>query len=280
VTLWAAAACGFALSPNRWLGVMLATVPISAFALAAFRLVPLYERLSLWVVPALYAGIALFCDSALRLARDGLARRRWPLFAAAVVIAVVGFRVCSDVFNRGWEEVRAAIAARDNHQLDDRGGVQWLMRQHQPADVLIATHLALPAIWWYGDISISNQSSAGSRQGDGSPILEAGYNPPGPDCRRNQLFDALGDRRRALVYFGFRFDDVPKGFDGLLLDSLAEVGDIRAFRNFAEVGRAAVIERHGTRAGGQREHVQADIDAAATKRRPGGCVGVQPASRW
>ena len=42
----------------------------SGFLLAVLRLVPLYERLSLWFVPALYLGVALFADSAVSLSAN------------------------------------------------------------------------------------------------------------------------------------------------------------------------------------------------------------------
>ena len=64
VPFWISAALGFAFAPAaaRLLGFAAALVVLSGFALAALRMMPLYERLSLWFVPALYLGIALLVD--------------------------------------------------------------------------------------------------------------------------------------------------------------------------------------------------------------------------
>ena len=90
VLFWLTATCGFALSTSPTLGLFLATVPLSAFALAALRLVPMQDRLSLWVVPALYVGIALFSDRAARLGHDAYVRRSRTRLALAIALALVG----------------------------------------------------------------------------------------------------------------------------------------------------------------------------------------------
>lgn len=79
------------------------------------------------------------------------------------------------------------------HQLDDRAAVRWLMSQRKPGDVLMSTHLALSAVWWYGIIPISDQGGAGSVLDDGSPVYEVG---PTTDCPSPQLADALGNHPR------------------------------------------------------------------------------------
>jgi hypothetical protein len=152
------------------------------------------------------------------------------------------------------------------------------MRQRQHADALITTHLALPAIWWYGRIPLSGPDMAGSRQPDGGPIFEVAHSDPGSECQRNQLRDALKDQRRVLVYLGF--PDVPSGFDDLLLRSLSQLGVITAQRRFADIGRAAVIDL------GERSNAEPvaatrpDDGRAAAPSLLDGCVVVQLASRW
>ena len=279
VMFWLTATCGFALSTSPTLGLFLATVPLSAFALAALRLVPMRDRLSLWVVPALYVGIALFSDRAARLGHDAYVRRGRTRLALAIALALVGSWLCADIVSRGSENFRIAHWFDSNHQLDDRTGVRWLMRQRRPGDALMATRLALPALWWYGGIPISNRDLAGGRQADSSPMLEVGYGASGPDCQRNQLRDALKADRRVLVYFGFRFDDVPSGFDGVLLRSFGELGNLAAFQNFAEFGHGAVFELpsgpdHETSAGPRAGR------SSSTSRSDDGCVVVHAASRW
>jgi hypothetical protein len=69
------------------------------------------------------------------------------------------------------------------------------MSQWKPGDVVMTTHLALAAVWWYGMIPISDEAGAGSALRDGSPVYEMG---PTTDCPSRQLEDALKNRRRVL----------------------------------------------------------------------------------
>ena len=94
-------------------------------------------------------------------------------------------------------------------------------------------------------------------------------------CRRNELRDALKDRRRVLVYLGFR--DVPTGFDDLLLHSLEELGAISAFYQFSQLSRATVIDLDPP--GPEAVTPRLRTTASATVKL-GGCVGVRPALRW
>jgi MFS family permease len=286
-TFWLTAAAGFALTTRRAggraLGILLATVPLSAFLLAALRIVPLFERVSLWVVPALYAGVALFADNAVWLARDAYIRRSLMRLALAAVVAYVGFRLCSDILVRGVDDLQLGHSAQSNHRLDDRTGVRWLMDQRRPGDVLMTTRLALPALWWYGGIPLSNSDSEGGRTPDGNPILEVGYKPRGLDCGGNELGQALRDQRRVLVYFGFRFDDVPNGFDDLLLRSLGEVGITRMLRQFSDAGRAAVIDLRVPLPALQVHPIielRPAAEPSTSAARLDGCVVVQQARRW
>jgi hypothetical protein len=277
---WLAAASGFVVGGRPRLGLVLATVPLSAFVLAGIRLVPLYERLSLWVVPSLYAGVALLIDAAVRLGLRAHARGKEAGVAVALVVGLVGFVVCYDIYWNGREDMRLGRPSDSNHQLNDRAAVRWLMAERQPGDVLMTSHLALPALWWYGGIPLATAEGAGSRQQDGSPVLEVSHVDPGPGCRPNELRDALKDRRRVLVYFGFRFDDMPRGFDDLVLHHLAELGTITANRSFGDAGRAAVIDLHPS------ANVSRPVtDSAGTRpgdapARPNGCLTVRPARRW
>jgi hypothetical protein len=277
VMFWVSAACGFALATSRTLGLLMTTVPLSAFAWAALRAVPFYERLSLWVVPALYVGIALFCDSTVRLGREGYLRRSPFRLGLAVVIAFAGCQLCWDIVKRGTEDLRFARPRESNHQLNDRAAVGWLMRQHEPGDVVMTTQTALPAIWWYGRIPISTGDFPGSRQSDGSPIFEVGHQSPGPDCQRNQLGDALKNAHRVLVYLGMRFE--PDGFDELLLNSLSEIGVLRALQHFDGIGGVAVMDLRPAFAG---DHIPADPSggSAGAPARLNGCIAVRRAIRW
>ncbi len=92
-----------------------------------------------------------------------------------------------------------------------------------------------------------------------------------------------GDRvlrlRRACLILGFRFDDVPRGFERLVLDRLRKTGDVSAYRSFGDVGAAAVVDFEATPA---PHSILSDALAGRDGLRPGlnGCVAVQPAVRW
>lgn len=272
---WLVALCGLGLAWRR-LGIFLAAMVASAFALGALGLVPLHDRLSLWIVPALYLGIALFVDAAVRAARDAWVRRRWllmiPVLAALAIVVVLG----KDIVDRGVHELRFGREAGSNHGLDDRAAIGWLMRQRQPGDALMTTHFGLPALWWYGGIPLSGEGQGGGRSPDGSPIFEAGYADPGPDCQSNPLGNVLRDDHRVVVYSGF--PEQPDGFDDLLIKSLGTRGVVTAHRRFALISRAAVIERRPASTSAHARSIPPGASLAAS--RVAGCVVARPARRW
>jgi hypothetical protein len=220
----------------------------------------------------LYVGVALMVDRAARLGRDAYHRRRWIRLALAVLLAVAEIRLCADIVGLGTENLDIWHAYGNKHGLDDRAAVRWLMGQRQPGDAMVSTHLAWPAVWWYGDIAIGDEQTAAGRLPDGGAMFEARYVDPGAGCQPNQIRDVLKDHRRVLVYVGFR--DVPAaGFDDLLLRSLEEIGAVSAYNEFADISRAAVIDL----APGSESRFRDTADA-----RPGlaGCVELRPAVRW
>lgn len=266
--LWTSAACGLAFAVKRPLGFVLAGVPLSAFAFAA--VVPLHQRFSLWMVPALYAGVALLIDRAVGLGSHAFARRRWTLLAVAILVLLVQFQLCADIVRRGRVDLDARRHSTDKHQLDDRAAVRWLMSQWEPGDALITMHLALPAVWWYGMIPISDEAGAGSILRDGSLIYEVG---PTPDCPSRQLEDALKNHRRVLLYLGF---DVVPGFDDVLLRNLTQLGGMTAHREFGQLGRAAVIDLRIPESGTIME-----LNRTTTPEHVDpGCISVRRAERW
>jgi hypothetical protein len=247
------------------LATMTATVPLSAFLLTTLHFVPFFERLVLWIVPALYVGVTLLADRALHSDRDS-ARAVRPTrdttrAAAAFIVRAVVFAIAAgivtDVAFRGVGDARARPTTT-NHLLDDRGAVRWLAAREQPGDVWVTTHLALPAIWWY---------AADGRVTRDTTIVEVGYVDPGADCDRGALARALDGAQRALVFTGFHFDDVPKPFDDLLMERLADVGQMTAYRGFGDVSRAAIVDLRLT----SRHDVAAQVP---------GCLSARPARRW
>jgi hypothetical protein len=258
------------------MGLLFMTVPVSAAVLAGLRLVPLYERLSLWIVPALYVGLAYFVEASGRMAA-GVSDppRQWRRLFIAGGLVLMGLAVTLDVGIRGAEDVHGNRPRTSQHQLDDRAAVRALVQAYQPGDALMATKFALPALWWYGGIPVARRGLDGSRQLDGSPILRVAYEPPGPGCPRNDVAPALKDRRRVLVYFGFRVDDVPQGFDELLLDRLRELGRITDDRAFAETGRIVVVDLRVPPPPESAWPARTD-DRAITRVRPPGCIALGP----
>ncbi len=254
VLFWATALYGFAVARPRLLGAVLAAIPLSAGLLAVARMVPLYERFALWAMPSVYLGIALAIDGGLRLAR---ARSTRPPIAraAGVIVAAAALVVCADVGRRAYLEIPIAHHADSNHMLNDRSAVEWLIGERRPGDALVTTHLATPAVWWYGDVPMSAPTLG--RSPGVMPIFEVGYHPPNPECDAGALARSLAPYTRALVYFGFRFDDVPAGFDGLLLDQFEQFGFVTDFRSFGGSSAAAIVE-----------------SAPPARRRPGGTAPV------
>lgn len=265
---WLAAVIGFFLSSRRGgLGLFFGGVVLSGFALAALRLVPLADRVSLWMMPALYVGIALCVDAAIGIARRGYAARRWSAVAAALLVGGVGVSASVDVMQgaRGFLRGRPA----SNQQLDDRSAVQWLMSQRRPGDAIMTTHNSLPAVWWYGSIPIGTPGIRGGEHPDGGPILEMRY--VNDHCPGAGFRDALGARPRALVYLGW-IDDRIGEFDHLVRLQLAEVGKITEERGFAR-SQVLIVDL--------RPDGTADQDSAraAAMGGPAGCLEAVSARR-
>lgn len=269
ILFWASAVAGFVLSARRQLAWAFAGVVASAFAIAA--VVPLHQRFSIWIVPALYAGVSLLIDRAVTTAPAAFARRQWALVAAAGLVLAVQYRLTSDVLSRGKGDIENRLRSVHKHRLDDRAAVRWLMSQAQPGDALITTHLALPAVWWYGDVPLSDESRPGSVLRDGSPVYEVDYTT---ECSTPHLDEALRNRQRVLIYLGF---DVIQDFDRILLENLSRLGDMTANARFGDLGRAAVVD---LRLPPSDKIMRLERESAIQSAPGVGCVSVRPGRRW
>ena len=238
-SFWTLAALGFAFAPppTRLLGFAAALVVLSGFALAALRMMPLYERLSLWFVPALYLGIALIADRGAWLLREKPPKRSSMNLAAAGLVFAMMAALCADVVERGTRDLQIGRPHDSNRNTDDRAAVGWLMHHRRPGDILITTAHAQPAIWWYGGVPVSD---GGRRFPDGGSVLVAEHHTDPRPCRERGLETAIDGRHRIQVYLGFV--DTPPGFDDLLLEGLSKFGGITALRHFGGSSRAAVID--------------------------------------
>src|SRR5262249_34038069 len=163
--------------------------PLTAFALAGFRIVPLYERFVLWIAPALAVGVGLAIDRAARLAFEGAQRRIAARLALGVIVAAGVIRLSDDMIGRGGRYSFRFERPDLKHDLDDRAAVRWLMAHRQPGDAIVATKLAWPAVWWYGEVPIGTDAAAHGRMPDGG-AMELVTPEWDPACTGTPLRDA------------------------------------------------------------------------------------------
>jgi hypothetical protein len=267
---WIVAVGGLAIASvtRPAIGLVLATVPVSAFVLVAFQLVPLSGRLSLWIVPALYFGIASSADAADRLWRGSSGRLATAGRVAAAVGASLVLWLCIDVLHNGEHEM--ANRTQMPHGFDDRTAVRFLMAQRQPGDAVLAMHLTLPAVWWYGHVPLSN---SGSSMPDGGRLFEVTPSSRGSDCSPDDLRAALGEVGGAAFYLGF---DVVEGFDALLLNRLSELGALTVYKRFG-TGHTAVIDFRLPPSG---RVLLPGRQPTAANARARDCVAIHAAERW
>jgi hypothetical protein len=235
---WLAAAIGFVLAWRRSnLGLFFGSVVLSGFVWAAFRLVPLSERVALWMMPPLYVGIALCVDGAVRTAGGAFVAKRWLKMGIVTLAGIVGLTATADIVRGAPGLLHGRPGS--NHQLDDRSAVQWLMSQRRPGDAVLTTHNGLPAIWWYGSIPIGTPGIRGGQHPDGGAIFELKW--VGEPCSHTGLGEALDNERRVLVYLGW-IDDRRNGVEDLVWRKLHEIGKITDDREF-ERSWVLVVDR-------------------------------------
>jgi hypothetical protein len=278
---WLAVVIGivFALATRRPLGLMVAAVPISAVALAVFHVVPIFERLALWAVPAIYLAIGLCADAALWLA--GRARplgRAAGLLLGLVTGATAGL-VAVNIAQRGAGALETR--PRSNYGLDDRSSVRWLLAAHRPGDVILTTHYGLAALWWYGGLDISDVDGGG-RLADGSQIFEIGHVPPGRGCNgsSDQLSNVMSGHDRVVVYLGFRLNVEPVGFDNLVLQELGRRAGLVSYKKFAEESHLALFDVTRTPTETLILPTSPGTGIGQAPPTATGCITVRPARRW
>jgi hypothetical protein len=278
IALWLTALAGWIAAAPRWIGVAFALVPLSAFALSAAGFIPLWERLAIWIVPALCVGVALLADRAVVLATSPRGDRRALAVTAAVVVVVPCLWLAADVCANGRDFIVNFDPGEStsNHALDDRAAVRWVMEQVRPGDAVLATRLTWPALYWFGRVPLSDPDVARGRGGPDVSFLEIGYRPLGVDCAPDQIRDALRGRQVALVYLGF--PDAPEAYDQLVVRTLGRLGRIAAVKPFAPLSLVVVVdltgppERYWSRDWWPtRTETDATLD---------GCISVRPATRW
>ena len=257
---WMVATGGWLITSRRRLAVAYGLVPVAAVALALFRLVPFYERFSLWIVPALYLGLTLAIGRGGQWLLEGYRRRRAGPLLAGAVTGAVALVTAADVIDHGWRNIDIGVPGDSNHSVDDRSGVRWLMLQRHPGDAIVTTRLGWPAIWWYGGIPLPQFEDG--QLTDGTALYELTYHPHRQRCRA--LAEPLGHHQRILVYLSF--PDLPMTVAPRVERQVLALGSVAARRQFTSETRVFVMRVDGTAAPA--------MDAAA------GCVDVTPARRW
>jgi hypothetical protein len=268
---WSVAAAGFVFSRPRFLGIAALSVVFTGFLLAGLRVVPMYQRLSLWFLPAVYLGIALAADKTPALAAQSRPHRyAWFGRSAALVMILVSCLVSLDIAANGVRAAQIGASAEFNRAIDDRSGMSWLMSQRHPGDAVITTRFGLPAVWWYGNVSLAPGNN-GTRYPDGGQIFVAEHRPYGEECRDKDFRHTVGEGRRVLVYLGF--EDTPAGFADLLLDSVSGFGAV-TLKHFGNLSRGAVVDPS------IRGALNPFWNDAGKRGSLGGCVAFRAASSW
>jgi hypothetical protein len=224
----------------------------------------------------LYVGVASLTGWSARLVRAEPVRLTGTRLALAFVSSLLAFSVGFDILSRGFPDFDPPPRS-ENHQIDDRSAVRWLMAQRRPSDILMTTHLGLPALWWYGG---SNISGLLGRSRAEIPALEIRYEAPGTECQPSALRDALRGHDGVLLYLGFRFDDLPKGFDELLVEHLSELGEVVGSRRFGDFSRAVVVDLRAPPPGVPSMFTKPEASLGTPQSRLEGCLGIRAAKGW
>lgn len=269
LSLWLLALAGFVAGGRRWLGAAFAILPLLAFAYAMAGLLPLYQRFSIWIVPALYVGVMLLADRALQSVRPASNAHRWGWLTVSIVTMLLTVRLGADIVRRGYDALEIP-RLREFEVLNDRAGARSLLAQRRPGDAVMTTQKGWPAIWWYGHIPIDDRNLPAA-MADGYVMW---YVEPGPECRSSSIEKRRPKARRLLVYLGF--PDVPNGFERLLRQSLDRIGVTIGYHKFTGIGRLFVVDLE-RRPGGPASVADTPGDAAPVLP---GCVAIEPVSRW
>ncbi|HET8659641.1 MAG TPA: hypothetical protein VFM55_11650 [Micromonosporaceae bacterium] len=218
VTLfWLAVLAGAVVAAGRRpaFGLLLAVPLLSAFLLAAVRVVPLAGRLALWVVPSLFVAAACAFDAASGVGYGYAAHPR--VRAPAVGLsAAAGLVALALLVPAG---VQAVASTASVPKVDDRASVAWMRSQHQPGDLTLVVGTAGRALEWY--------DPTGTLQ----PVRTVVSGAPAGRCDPEQLRRLAVGYRRVIAYAGDRIH--PYRTTYLLLErQLPTLGQLVQVRHF------------------------------------------------
>ena len=276
---WAATIAGYVYATTRYraIGVAFGLVPVSALTLGILHVVPPFERLGLWCVPALYVGLAWCGDAAFWLAFQSTRPAKLLRHAASIALLMAAGIVSFDIARNGKNELDAR-RADNNYGLDDRRAVRRVQALRQAGDPVLTTHFGLPGLWWYSGVNVSDPYRGGNL--DDSPIFEIFHEPQSSECIRHQaLMDEIVQRTgRAVLYLGFRMNVLPPGFDRFVFDALSRRGAVVGYARFGDLSHVAAFNfKEPPSADAQRLWIKPEAGAVPSNQ---GCVAVKPARRW
>ena len=275
---WTATIVGYVYATVRYgaLGMAYAAVPLSALTLGIFHVIPPFERLGLWCVPALYVGIGLCADAAQRLLQSRGGPPLLRVIAMVAALSAAGY-VSLDIVQAGRGQL-GARAPDNNYGLDDSRAVRRVLGLRRPGDPVLTTHFGLAGLWWYADVDISDEHRGGYL--DDSPIFEILHEPRSSQCdrRKSELDAVLARTGRVVVYLGFRLNVLPDGFDKFALDELSKRGAMVGYRRYAHLRHVAAFDFKQPPDGDARRLFDELGNAAPPPLS--GCLAIRPARRW
>ncbi|WP_203717546.1 glycosyltransferase family 39 protein [Asanoa siamensis] len=226
--LLAGLGCLAAARRSRPFGALLAGVVLFAYVLAFAEVVPLYMRMAIWILPAVWVAVGFAADAGAELAVAAArgARRTWRgalalAGGAAAVVLVFALLGPLAVARTG------PLPAGD---FDERATVRWLAAEHRPGDVTLVLSLSRHAVGWYADHELQPRRE---------PV--AAPPPPGTACAGRDLRAIVDGFQRVLVYGALK-DGQPATTGAQVRADLAGMGTVVADRSQGSKWLAMVVE--------------------------------------
>ncbi|MEV4538539.1 hypothetical protein AB0J82_32645 [Asanoa sp. NPDC049518] len=204
---------------RRSFGVLLAGVVVFAYVLAFAEIVPLYMRMAIWILPAVYVAIGFAADTGARLVMTGVRAPR--ALAGAAVVVLVGALLAPLVVARAASQRVSAS--------DERAAIRWLAGLHRPGDLTLLLSSSRHAVGWYADSL--------------APRREAVFAPPpaGAPCAGTDLSAAVDGYQRVLIYGNPKPGQATRTGDRLRADATA-IGTVVATGAYGPSVIALVVD--------------------------------------
>lgn len=196
----------------RWAAI-LGGVLAAATAAAAVGGLPMAGRVSLYLVPVtvllIVAGLAGVVQAVRQLGRrHRLARRAWPVAAAAAVVTLA--MMAGPPIQDGLAEVR------DPRVVDRGREALWTVAERrQPGDVVVVYYFSHKLIRWYGPAVGVEAAGWLKLVRDGSL-----------DCRPERVDRLLAGARRVWYLYGARFSKEPDDYQARVVRELGRWGQV------------------------------------------------------